>query len=175
MDPREADAASEAYYIAFGAHGPRAQSPPGEGWKVAGYTFLGLAVSGVIFATIRAFAGPAPSTMNREWEEATNEYLKVRDAWCLGVGARGSGLLTCVCGIGSKLRADYGYLVRGIRWAGTGAERAKEEVEGVAVILTSGVCLNKRQNLISFVMEACWHRRWGVGIEDGWRSVMEKR
>jgi hypothetical protein len=67
-----------AYYIAFGPHGPRALDPPGEGWRVAGYTFLGLAISLAVFIGIRSFAGEAPHTMNREWEEATNEYLKVR-------------------------------------------------------------------------------------------------
>jgi cytochrome c oxidase subunit 4 len=67
-----------AYYIAFGAHGPRALPPPGEGWKVAAYTAIGVGVSFVIFATIRHFARPAPDTMNKEYQEATNEYLKVR-------------------------------------------------------------------------------------------------
>lgn len=38
---------------------------------------IGIGVSFVIFVAIRAFAGPGPSTMNKEWEEATNEYLKV--------------------------------------------------------------------------------------------------
>ncbi|KAJ8109330.1 hypothetical protein ONZ43_g6167 [Nemania bipapillata] len=65
-----------AYWIAFGAHGPRAQPPPDENRKVALYTGLGLLVSLAIFATIRAFAGPAPSTMTREYEEASNEFLK---------------------------------------------------------------------------------------------------
>ena len=36
-----------------------------------------LVVTFVLFATIRMFAGPAPSTMNKEWQEATNEYLRV--------------------------------------------------------------------------------------------------
>lgn len=66
-----------AYYIAFGPHGPRALPPPGEGWKVAGYTALGVGISFVVFVIIRQFAGPAPSTMNKEYQEATNEYLKV--------------------------------------------------------------------------------------------------
>ncbi|KAE8447298.1 Cytochrome c oxidase polypeptide 5, mitochondrial [Mollisiaceae sp. DMI_Dod_QoI] len=65
-----------AYYIAFGAHGPRAAPPPGEGWKVAGYTALGVGVSLALFATIRVFAKGSPSTMNKEYQEATNEYLK---------------------------------------------------------------------------------------------------
>ena len=67
-----------AYYISFGAHGPRAQDPPGEAWKVALYTAVGIGASFVLFVVIRQFGGGPPSTMNREWEEATNEYLKVR-------------------------------------------------------------------------------------------------
>ena len=68
---------STAYYIAFGAHGPRAQEPPGEGWRVASYTALGVGVSFVLFATVRFFAKGSPGTMNKEYQEATNEYLKV--------------------------------------------------------------------------------------------------
>lgn len=67
-----------AYYIAFGAHGPRALPPPGEGWKVAGYVGIGMALSFGLFVAIRMGAGPSPSTMNKEYQEATNEYLKVR-------------------------------------------------------------------------------------------------
>lgn len=66
-----------AYYIAFGAHGPRALPPPGEGWKVAGYTALGIGISLALFSTIRLFAKGSPSTMNKEYQEATNEYLRV--------------------------------------------------------------------------------------------------
>lgn len=67
-----------AYWIAFGPHGPRALPPPGEGKKVALYTVVGVGVSLAIFATMRMFAKPAPHTMTREWQEASNEYLKVR-------------------------------------------------------------------------------------------------
>ncbi len=67
-----------AYWIAFGPHGPRALPPPGEGKKVALYTTFGLIASFIAFAAIRAFAGPAPASMTKEWQEATNEYLKVR-------------------------------------------------------------------------------------------------
>lgn len=45
---------------------------------VFGYTMLGIGVSFVIFCLIRLAARPAPSTMNKEWQEATNEYLRVR-------------------------------------------------------------------------------------------------
>ncbi|OTB04529.1 hypothetical protein M426DRAFT_320648 [Hypoxylon sp. CI-4A] len=65
-----------AYWIAFGPHGPRAVPPPDEGRKIALYTAVGVLTSFVIFATMRSFAGPAPSTMNREWQEASNEFLK---------------------------------------------------------------------------------------------------
>ncbi|KAF4625045.1 hypothetical protein G7Y89_g13126 [Cudoniella acicularis] len=79
-----------AYYIAFGAHGPRAVAPPGEGWKVAGYTVLGIGVSFAIFVALRLFAGPSPGTMNKEYQEATNEYLRAQLRFMLEV-ARGEG------------------------------------------------------------------------------------
>lgn len=68
-----------AYWIAFGPHGPRALPPPDEGKKVFLYTAIGVGVSLALFATLRAFAKPAPYTMTKEWQEATNEYLKVRN------------------------------------------------------------------------------------------------
>lgn len=67
-----------AYWIAFGAHGPRAVTPPGEGWKVLGYTLGAIAVSFGIFAGARAFARGPPATMTKEYQEASNEYLLVR-------------------------------------------------------------------------------------------------
>ena len=67
-----------AYWIAFGPHGPRAEPPPGEGKRVALGTTIGLIVSLVIFAGTRFFSRPAPKTMTKEWQEASNEYLKVR-------------------------------------------------------------------------------------------------
>jgi len=45
---------------------------------VAFYTLVGVAVSFVVFAALRAFAKPPPHTMTREWQEAANERLKVR-------------------------------------------------------------------------------------------------
>lgn len=66
-----------AYWIAFGPHGPRALPPPDEGKKVFLYTLAGLGVSVVIFAILRSFAKPPPHTMTKEWQEASNEYLKV--------------------------------------------------------------------------------------------------
>ncbi|KAK6598492.1 Cytochrome c oxidase polypeptide 5, mitochondrial [Botrytis cinerea] len=61
---------------------PRTTSsnPPGEGWKVFGYTMGGVGVSLALFLTIRSFAKGTPSTMNKEWEEATNEYLRAQNS-----------------------------------------------------------------------------------------------
>lgn len=66
-----------AYWIAFGPHGPRTADPPGAGARVAWGVVIGLASSLALFSGIRMAAKPAPHTMNKEWQEATNEYLKV--------------------------------------------------------------------------------------------------
>jgi hypothetical protein len=67
-----------AYWIAFGPHGPRALAPPGETTKVIIYTILGVIASGGLFAFTRYFAsGEVPRTMTKEWQEASEEYLKV--------------------------------------------------------------------------------------------------
>ena len=71
-----------AWWIAFGPHGPRAEDPPGEWTKIWLYTAVGCIVSGVLFFGIHAFARPPPRTMTKEWQEATNEYLKVRIIGC---------------------------------------------------------------------------------------------
>ncbi|KAJ4307061.1 Cytochrome c oxidase subunit 5B, mitochondrial [Collariella sp. IMI 366227] len=67
-----------AYWIAFGPHGPRSLPPPGENQKVILYTIIGVGVSFVVFASMRMFAKPAPSTMTKEWQEASNEFLKAQ-------------------------------------------------------------------------------------------------
>ena len=41
------------------------------------YSALGVGISGAIFFTIHSFAKPPPRTMTKEWQEATNEYLRV--------------------------------------------------------------------------------------------------
>lgn len=69
---------SLAWWIAFGPHGPRAETPPGEWGSVFAYSGVGLIVSMVLFSILHSFARPPPRTMTKEWQEATNEYLKVR-------------------------------------------------------------------------------------------------
>ncbi|THZ89037.1 hypothetical protein D6C84_00383 [Aureobasidium pullulans] len=65
-----------AYWIAFGPHGPRAQTPPGEGKQVFWYTMGGLGVTAVLFFGIRAGARGSPPTMTKEYQEASDAYLK---------------------------------------------------------------------------------------------------
>lgn len=72
-----ADTTRPAYWVAFGPHGPRALPPPGEGLKVFSYTMIGVVAAGLIFGASRMFARGSPSTMNKEWQEATNEYMRV--------------------------------------------------------------------------------------------------
>ncbi|KAH7311753.1 cytochrome c oxidase subunit IV-domain-containing protein [Stachybotrys elegans] len=69
-----------AYWISFGPHGPRAVDPPGTNGRIAWGVAVGLAVSFGLFALTRAFAKPAPHTMTREWQEASNEYLKSQNS-----------------------------------------------------------------------------------------------
>lgn len=110
-----------AYWIAFGPHGPRAQTPPGENWTVFWQTMVGVGIATGIFLVIRQFAGPAPRTMNKEWQEATNEYLKVSlptncvdhtDRCRMLIGERGTG---------TKSRAVFWHIFGGLQWKGTGS------------------------------------------------------
>ncbi|GJC82263.1 cytochrome c oxidase polypeptide 5, mitochondrial [Colletotrichum liriopes] len=65
-----------AYWIAFGPHGPRAGTPAGETSRVFWGVVASVGASLAIFATIRAFAGAPPDTMTKEYQEASNEFLK---------------------------------------------------------------------------------------------------
>lgn len=109
---------SSAYWIAFGPWGPRTEPPQGEGKKVFLYTVIGLGVSAAVFGAMRAFAKPAPATMTKEWQEATNEYLKVRTIsnW---LGTRMDRYADIQLLLpGSKLRPLDRYLVRGLQGQG---------------------------------------------------------
>lgn len=70
-----------AWYISYGAWGPRRPiHPKGEAGKIATGVFVGLAISGAIFGLIRINSPDAPKTMNREWQEQSDEYLKSKNA-----------------------------------------------------------------------------------------------
>ncbi|KAH7411649.1 cytochrome c oxidase subunit IV-domain-containing protein [Phaeosphaeria sp. MPI-PUGE-AT-0046c] len=66
-----------AYYIAFGPHGPRRPAPPDEGRNVFLLSAGVIAAAFAIFTFSRMFASPIrPRTMTKEWQEASEEYLK---------------------------------------------------------------------------------------------------
>ncbi|KAI5309205.1 Cytochrome c oxidase subunit 5A, partial [Ascosphaera atra] len=65
-----------AYWISFGPHGPRAETPKGEGWKQLYHVSWYLGITLLVFLGIRSFANPPPKTMSKEWQEMTNEYAK---------------------------------------------------------------------------------------------------
>ena len=50
--------------------------PPGQNWRIFKEVVFWLLVSFALFAVIRTQARPPPRTMNKEYQEATNEYLK---------------------------------------------------------------------------------------------------
>ncbi|OHE96145.1 cytochrome c oxidase polypeptide 5 [Colletotrichum orchidophilum] len=69
-----------AYWIAFGPHGPRSGTPAGETSRVFWGVIAAVAASLAIFSTVRLFAGPAPDTMTKEYQEASNEFLKKQNS-----------------------------------------------------------------------------------------------
>ena len=72
-----------AYWIAFGPHGPRSLPPPGENLFILKWVSISIGVSLVLFMITRQFARPAPKTMNAQYQEMTNEYLRVSNAFYL--------------------------------------------------------------------------------------------
>lgn len=70
-----------AYYISFGEWGPRKPLyGPGEQAKVFWGVIAGLAAGVGLFGFTRLFAAPPPETLNREWQEKSDEYLKSKNA-----------------------------------------------------------------------------------------------
>lgn len=70
-----------AYYISFGEWGPRKPLyAPGDKSKIFWGTVAGLVAGVGLFAVIRSFAPAPPETLEREWQEKTDEYLKSKNA-----------------------------------------------------------------------------------------------
>ncbi|KAF5210578.1 Cytochrome c oxidase polypeptide 5B, mitochondrial [Clavispora lusitaniae] len=70
-----------AYYISFGEWGPRKPLyAPGDKSKIFWGTVAGLVAGVGLFAAIRAMAPAPPVSMNREWQEKSDEYLKSKNA-----------------------------------------------------------------------------------------------
>ncbi|KAG0050283.1 Cytochrome c oxidase subunit 5A [Gryganskiella cystojenkinii] len=66
-----------AYWVAFGPHGARTPlTGPGHNLKVFAGTAAVVSAAGGLFLWIRAKGGEKPSTMTKEWQEASNEYAR---------------------------------------------------------------------------------------------------
>lgn len=67
--------------MSFGPHGPRKPKYDEHShWATFKTTSLIVLASCVTFAIIRLFAREPPKTMTKEWQEMSNEYLKVISA-----------------------------------------------------------------------------------------------
>ncbi|KAI8340257.1 cytochrome c oxidase subunit IV [Chlamydoabsidia padenii] len=93
------DDKAACYYVAFGPHGPREPiHKEGNAIKVLGGVGAVLAVSYALFHVARIKGQETPITRTKEWEEATNEYLKSQNSNPIsGIsseGYKGSGYVT---------------------------------------------------------------------------------
>lgn len=85
-----------------------------------------IAATFVIFGSVRMLAGPAPDTMTKEYQEASNEFLKVltlrtdTDGLCLADQWLTPRLL------GTKFRPHHRSLFRGLLWQGHGPVSSQE-------------------------------------------------
>ncbi|KAF9166810.1 Cytochrome c oxidase subunit 5A [Actinomortierella ambigua] len=71
------DQKKAAYWVSFGPHGARAPlTGPNHGLKVFAGTATVLAVTTALFMWIRSKGGERPSTLSKEWQEASNEYAR---------------------------------------------------------------------------------------------------
>jgi hypothetical protein len=100
------------------------------------YVMLGVGASGLLFGTARFFARGQPATMTKEYQEASNEYLKV----CLNfwnecsrylavahaqyVRSKENTMLTTFRTTGPEGRAYHWCLVRGLLRCRHGPEQA---------------------------------------------------
>ena len=124
-----------AYWIAFGPYGPRAVDDPAENWNVFKLTMTIVGISTVVFFIIQAFARPAPKTMNAQYQQMTNEYLKVRQflqalqrhsSACLNL-YRTNNLVPPE----TKSGAHHGSIVRRLQGQRDGSEQAKKRGHSV--------------------------------------------
>lgn len=70
-----------AYYISYGEWGPRTPLyGPGDIAKVFWGVVAGVVAGGALFAVIRLLAADDPVSLNREWQEKSDEYLKSKNA-----------------------------------------------------------------------------------------------
>ncbi|KAG0196727.1 Cytochrome c oxidase subunit 5A [Mortierella sp. GBA30] len=66
-----------AYWVAFGPHGARTPlTGPNHSVKVLAGTAAVVGAAGLLFLWIRSKGSEKPSTMTKEWQEASNEYAR---------------------------------------------------------------------------------------------------
>ncbi|KAG0035014.1 Cytochrome c oxidase subunit 5A [Podila clonocystis] len=66
-----------AYWVAFGPHGARTPlTGPNHTLKVLAGTASVVTAAGGLFLWIRSKGGEKPTTMTKEWQEASNEYAR---------------------------------------------------------------------------------------------------
>jgi hypothetical protein len=124
------------------------------------YVMAAIGVTGVIFGTARFFARGSPSTMTKEYQEATNDYLKVcTDRNLDGCSPAASAhtrtitlktaMLTPSLTTGPERRAHHWYLVRGLLRPRPGPEPPRrEEIDA----LHRGEVWNER-NVVEYPVE----------------------
>lgn len=77
---------------------------------------MGLGASFAIFGIVRAFAKPEPATMSQEYQEASNEFLKV----CMRVPTYTIVHMADACHTATKSRPHHRHRLRGLLWQGPG-------------------------------------------------------
>ena len=103
--------------------------------KIFMYVMAAIGATGVLFGTARFFARGQPATMTKEYQEATNDYLKVctnrGHNRCLSAASAHvqnmipkNATLTYILTTGHERRAHHWCLIRGLRWPRHGPEQA---------------------------------------------------
>ena len=95
---------------------------------------VALGVSTAIFVALRAFAPPPPKTMNAQYQEMTNEYLRVRyfhvgGAWGITLLISGFIILTMRCRQNQKTEPITGVSSEG--YSGKGMVQSKPRKGGI--------------------------------------------
>jgi len=106
------------------------------------YVMVAIGATGVIFGTARFFARGAPATMTKEYQEASNEYLKVCNPTTSNavLVVRGrthatmtsrDAMLTIHPTTGPQRRAHHWYLIRGLLRPRYGPEQASGQIDAL--------------------------------------------
>lgn len=92
------------------------------------YTMAAIGATGVLFGFARYFSRPPPPTMTKEYQEASDAYLKVRQSRDLMMLAR-DAVANMRAHPGIKRRAHHRYLCRGLQGRLHGSKQASQEID----------------------------------------------